>query len=484
MDVKVAEGRITVTARAGLHDLRRALIWLCLAVRKPKPGILISTGHSGPDGSNRFVLDNLTRFPSHEGGASCWHGLMDSAVVAVEPDNKLSDNPQLRVDFNVMIELSAVEYPVKVDSGLILLGYSTALVPIEVSGGEIIWHLEVCSHDSQFKIDEIEAIRLMWLKTMDFTFLRSRKARLGWRSAAAVLLGTERLPPTVGWSKAERKRTSWTWKGANLQAMANSAAPAQIGLQGGLTFERSTNVLRFDRSRNYLRLLNSSSREAIIIYDVESQRAWLVSLLSTIHHMAVRYCRDISKEDQVEKIPFAQPEADGGTASLTVLRKNGSIQLESGGEDALTLRDLIMGLSVNLSKMSSRKPRNHEVYGYEFMDIVRGAPEADLKRIRIEKQGRTWAPLLQGFSCLFCSGLGDAIVGSNTITGPSPCDTLIAGLDLMAASLYCIRNVSESQGGGATGSEYRLPGGTFGGQPPTFFRSVKRMPNPAGAGRR
>src|SRR5581483_2095118 len=114
-----------------------------------------------------------------------------------------------------------------------------------------------------------------------------------WRPEATVFLANRNMPLTVQWSKAEGKPTSWRWRGANLQIAASSASPLQLGLQGGATFERISNTMRFSLSNNYLRLLNGSSREVIVIYDVGTRRAWLVPLLSVMHHMVLTYCRDI-----------------------------------------------------------------------------------------------------------------------------------------------------------------------------------------------
>ncbi|KAK2753560.1 hypothetical protein FQN54_007337 [Arachnomyces sp. PD_36] len=460
MVVQVADDKITVTNLAQSPDLTPALTWLCLAVRKPEPETLtISTGYTNTDLKNNkaFTLQNLLPLRAD---TVCWHALMKSAVIAVEPCTRLLEHSWLQLDFNMMVQLSTVEHAVKVGSGLILMGYSTVLVPIKMFDEDtIVWHLEVCSHDSQFKIAEVEAIRSTWLKTLDFTLLKSKKAKLGWRPEAAVLLGTERLQPTVRWSKGKTKRITWTWKGVNIQAITSSAAPVQIGLQGGATFERTPNLLRFDLCSNYLRLLNSSSREVVVIYDLGTKRAWLVSLLSIFHHMAITYCQDIPSKCQIQKIPFAQPQADGGKGSLEALRASGGILIEREDEDSLSLRQLIMGLSVNFAKTSTHKPCNNEIYGYEFMDIVWNSPMADLKKIRIERQGLTWAPLLQHIPCLFCSNLGDAIVGSDDITNASLCNNLVPGRDLMAASLWCMHNISERQGGSAAESEYRFPGG-------------------------
>lgn len=89
----------------------------------------------------------------------CWTGLFGGAVVALEPDNpQKSPCRGLELAFNDMLLLAAVEYPVIFESGLILMGYSTALVPIqETEDNFILWHLEIADDHAQLKADRSNA---------------------------------------------------------------------------------------------------------------------------------------------------------------------------------------------------------------------------------------------------------------------------------------------------------------------------------------
>lgn len=141
------------------------------------------------------------------------------------------------------------------------------------------------------------------------------------------------------------------------------------------------------------------------------------------------------------------------------LRGSGDILIQQEGTDKLTLRDLVMGFSINFAKTSTQKPRYKEIYGYEFMEIVHNSPTADLKAATIERTGLPWTPLLQSIPCLFCSHLRDAIVGLKALTESGHCNKLVPGQDLMAASVHCINNISQRQGGSDTGPYRLLPGG-------------------------
>ena len=140
----------------------------------------------------------------------------------------------METNFRMLLQLAAVEYPVLVNGGLVLMSYSTALIPVKLVDTEtILWHLETASNASQLKTTELRGIKGNWLKTTDLEDLQKKKALLGWRPEAVTLLGTGLLN-TVQWSAAKAKHSTWTWKGANLQFLASSTAPLQLGAQLGL----------------------------------------------------------------------------------------------------------------------------------------------------------------------------------------------------------------------------------------------------------
>jgi hypothetical protein len=78
-------------------------------------------------------------------------------------------------------------------------------------------------------------------------------------------------------------------KGRIYKAFFNLAAPVQSSLQAGSSFERMSNRLRFDPSDLYLKCQRNSALEQVILYDISTRRAWLVSLLFVLHHMLLAY---------------------------------------------------------------------------------------------------------------------------------------------------------------------------------------------------
>ncbi|KAJ5175320.1 uncharacterized protein N7482_001197 [Penicillium canariense] len=442
------------------QELLNILKWICLTVRRPVSGaIYLSAADSNLE---RFGPPSLTLRPLqplHELDLpnGCWGELFDGAVVALAPgvQNKAPCRG-LELNCNAMIQLAAVEYPVLVEcgsdlpSGLVFLGYSTALIPIrETDDGMILWHLEVASQDRQIKASELQATRSDWLRTQDLSYLLSKKALLGWCSRAELRLGASTDDLNVTWSGAKVKPFSFELANINLQALAQSAAPAQLGMQVGASWQLVNNTVKFTPSGEYLKCLNRSRFDQIVLYDVSTMRAWLVPLIFVLHHMLLVYWKGIPEKFREADVPLAATASWHPYASYDALVDEGDvvIQRSEKSEDCLTVLKLLIGFSINLGRISRPKSKGKKIYGYEFMDIVHEPPTTTLKKTTLEKDSLAWSPLLNEINCLFCSDLGDAIVAQRTSELSSPCNTLPKGHDLMAALIRSIELLSETKGG-------------------------------------
>jgi hypothetical protein len=264
-------------------------------LRKQKPGVTnLSSADKETKGWKSFMsLRPLQPLPEIDLQSGCWSELFDRALVAPAPGVRHQAPCRgLELPWEKMIQLAAVEYPVLVESGptsrpgLVFLGYSTALIPIrETKDQMILWHLEVASHDRQIKISELQATRSRWLRTKDFDFLASKRALLGWCSQADLRLGASTDDLNVTWSSEKKKPFSWELTNINLQTRAQSASPAQFSIQAGASWKHVNNKVKFSPSRQYLKCLNRSMLEQIVLDDVATMRAWLVPLISVSSHV-------------------------------------------------------------------------------------------------------------------------------------------------------------------------------------------------------
>lgn len=452
-------------------ELPSMLEWLCCVIRQQVPGITYLPTADRKDVMDRQRILHLTLQPIQTSyvndlSNSCWTELFERVAIALGPGVQTPEPSRgLELDCKTMIQLAVVEYPVLIESaansssGLVFLGYSTALIPIrETEDNMILWHLEVAGNDRQIKASELQATQSEWLQTTDLSYLLSKRALLGWCSKAELRLGASTDDLNVTWSHANVKPFSFELSGINLQALAQSAAPAQFGIQAGASWKQVNNTVRFTQADEYLRCLNNSREQQIVLYDVSASRAWLVPLISVYHQMLLVYWKRIPENFREREIPVADPTSLNPSASYEALVNKAELVIQRSDqiEHSLTVRKLIIGFAINLGRISRQKPKGSRIYGYEFMDIACEKQTTTLRKTTLERDSLAWLPLLKEIDCLFCSDLGDAIVGQRTSKSPSPCNAVPKGYDLLATLIRSIEHLSELKGGCQDGHVRRL----------------------------
>lgn len=141
---------------------------------------MISTGSFIGD-----IFTIATEYPLKD--PACWIRLLNNALVVVKPSESFPEGGLLKLSFGALLQLAAVEYPISVDSGLVFMGFSTALVPIKIhNDGQILWHLEVSSDGEPLRISEIQSTKGSWLQRQTLEELQTPEALLGWPASATI----------------------------------------------------------------------------------------------------------------------------------------------------------------------------------------------------------------------------------------------------------------------------------------------------------
>jgi hypothetical protein len=234
------------------------------------------------------------------------------------------------------------------------------------------------------------------------------------------------------------------WNGISVGAQAASASPLQAGLIGQANFGFVYNRLNFAPSTVFSKLLRGTSRELATIIDCGERRSWLVPKLSLLLHMAHVYVQDgiyeDSESDGVDPIPYVKPHHDG-KAVEEELKQCGDIVVCGQGQDALTLRTLLLGLNINLLKSIQVNEENNgkSVFGFELMDVVTEPGKGGfMKKIPIKPEGRNWLGITNEVDAVVvCSGLGRVM----TPADGRKCDRCISlpkGSDYLAAPISCL----------------------------------------------
>lgn len=462
--------------------LLQALVWLCEAIRVPKGakpsnslGMSTSSCQVECSSSGSFTVHEKDQAESADACApssslklsfklqalsyqlslkeNCWLPLFESGVIAKQsrPERPKSEKEDcfhgLEVSFDLMVQLSGVEIPVMIDGGVILVGYQTALVPTRIAGSSIQWHLETAS-ESRLNPFKLQSTQSDWVKTTDWKSFKNLRCFIGWCRSAHINLGTSMLTNEVRWSSEKSQKKTLRWSGISVGAQAITASPLQIGPVAQMTFTFVHNKIMFSPSRIYAKMLKDTSKEVAIVVDCSDGRAWLVPKLSLLLHMSHVWVR--RHEICPNPIPYADAHHVGGSVEQT-LRDFGDTALLGQGEDCLRLRQLLLGLNINLieSRQHTEDATRKNLYGFEFMDIVCEPPHGGLMRKTVTKPGgKSWYGLSDlADAVVFCAGLGHAITAEKAQNGKSTkCTTLPANSYYLAAPLSCLNELITRQG--------------------------------------
>jgi hypothetical protein len=353
----------------------------------------------------------------------------------------------LEVSFELMVQFSAVELPVLVDDGIVLIGYHTALVPISSSENSIQWHLET-NERGRINPYELKSTENGWLKQQDWRNFKNMRCFLGWCSSAHINLGTSMLLDKVGWSDSKLQKKTLHWSGISFGCQAATPNPMQIGVTMQANFSFVPNKVNFTPSNSFAKLLRDTSKEVAAVIDCLDGRSWIVPKLSLMLHMA--HAWSARNGIDLDPIPYAKPCHDGSQAEA-VLRDSGNLVLLGQGQDMLTLRQLMLGLNINLlqSRHRTEDAAGGKVFRFEFMDIVCEPPMGgNMKRVSIKSPGKCWFSVVnKADAVVLCANLGQAItpVDENNQRNPN-CNILPPHLDYLAAPLSCLTELILRQG--------------------------------------
>ncbi|KAI9841392.1 MAG: hypothetical protein M1837_000725 [Sclerophora amabilis] len=393
-----------------------------------------------------FKLKPLQTFNTTYG--HCWTSLFDCGVVAKRNIDRDS-GPGLAVSFHLMVKLATLEIPVSVDDGTVLVGYRTAAIPIARKGNCVLWHLET-SKAGQIDPGRLASTQTSWHKVKDYKELADLQCILGWCQVAHVMLGTQDIHEEVRWSRARSQGRTLHWTGINFTGHLMSAAPLQIGAQFSVTYTFVMNRQTFPATTVYSQMLRDTSREVAVVIDSDAERAWLVPKLSLILHMSHMYIRH--RRIQVNPIPYAAPHPDGAEAAESALLHAGNtVILPSQGRDILRLRELLLGLNINLinSKPVLEESRERKVFGVELMDLITQPPSGGkMKRVEPNRSAGRWACIANGADAVvICAGIGEAIKPAAGNSGLNQrCVSLPIGYYYLAAPLRCLEIIVQRQG--------------------------------------
>jgi hypothetical protein len=440
---------------SAMAEIADALAWACTALRRGTKGVhsfseLVLHARSVWPTDNYLLLtlpalDNIS-FPKDKTESLCWTHLFDSMVITRCPI-KRAWGIGLGISFERMVHLAAVENYYRVDEGIVLLGFFTALIPISIdpSGNNMQWHLEYVENtDGKYlRPADLESTKGEWYKSTDTDIFQKSRCYLGWCNNANILLGTaklvtRRIRPSEG--NRERFRTLHRDGFQSGPQISTPILPAGGNLM--LTSRFYTNTEHFSGSENYVQALRLGSKNVSLLIDSASKQGWLVPQLSLILHLCHYYFEQNKIDgDGSDPIPFAEVEPDGSSAVIKAIQNEGSVKVFGANEDSETLRQLFLRINTALINSAStfEPATSTRIFARELVDIVCEPPQgAPLKELRVSGGARGWYKLSDKVaSVLVCSNIGDAIKPAHG-QDQCRCHTLPSDRYYLAAHMKCM----------------------------------------------
>ncbi|KAJ1323697.1 hypothetical protein MN608_10942 [Microdochium nivale] len=464
---------------SGASNLVKAITWVCSAIRLPPGSTLTSASASGVFKSTSYSLLEKTGKINHfvgqlkplevwdpaatAVGSTCWTKLFSSGVIAWKHLGR-DWGLGLELAFNMMVHLSATENFCQHDSGVVLLGYQSALVPVQVdeANGSIQWHYETCE-DGFISPDELCATKQDWVKFSDTSEIQKARCFVGWFEQAHIFLGThEMLEPNfaMAWSSTEECRQTLHSKGVEAGAqMAFSLGPINIAPQAIKTWGFVSNVQRYSPTQQYRQTLRQSRTRTALVIDSQTKQAWLVPMLSLLLHMCHIYHQRIMAHtaNTTNLIPYAAPASDGAQAVLDAIELAGDLVVlgQAGEPDTENLRQLFLRMHTSLVQAASlrEKPTIKHIFATELMATIdppffgSGLRKVDVNAINSSVE--SWKEFAHHVDVVgVCANLGQAI--RPVVTTPDlcvDCSTLPTERFYLAAHMQCLENLTMVAGG-------------------------------------
>ncbi|CAG9947713.1 unnamed protein product [Clonostachys rosea f. rosea IK726] len=345
------------------------------------------------------------------------------------------------MSFDMMIHLAAVENYFFLDDGIILLGYFTALVPIEQQHGGrgMQWHLEFADgSDDCLHVSNLTSIKGEWFKTGEKSLLQQFKCFLGWSELANIALERRQVARVEGFE-------------AGVQAGFTLGPILNLAPKATRSWVFHSTVQHFGAPSSYMQAINLSRGKVALVLDSKTKQAWLVPFLSLALHLCQRYWQEIG-DMKSSPIPFANLQSDGAEAAFSALHSNGDLIVSGIKEDGETLRSLFLRINSNLLQTQrTRAPsKQGRILASELLDIViepsRGSP---LKRVDVPERTRAWLPLVEKVDCVgVCADLGLAIQPVKPQGRNCGCFALPEDKFYLAAHMWCLDQLAQKSGSG------------------------------------
>ncbi|MCJ1333616.1 hypothetical protein MMC10_010316 [Thelotrema lepadinum] len=417
--------------------------------------------------SNLIAADNR-----RDSTKSCWESLVEGPCVSGFP---LTFRPKeyvgLEIDFDTLLKLACIQYPVHHRNTIAFRGWHTLLYPVSASSNFdcIQWHI-VCSDtpDDPRLTDELAKLGdINGWKSNDVNVIRNARSFLGYARRVDVGLGTQSYSLQDASEKSGAKVEEaggvfWQKKvtfslGPSFAGFGNAAIGGELGF-------RKPQVAKMAAFNNFKRVLQRSAQTPVLMYDVKRCTAWLVPELSVVLHMTRSWFTELGDpaDDDITKLPAAELKEDGGKAALRSIEKNEHLRLKqkhnSSSWDFMSIiKDSVNILhacrqtrdpaeSIYAQSWIGSKFHNPRLYGWDLADLLVAHASTLRKETTLDINPKDkWISHIANHPSmlvLFCKNIDQPI----TLANPSEIcrywDPIPPGRNYLIATARCLLDLS------------------------------------------
>lgn len=395
------------------------------------------------------------------GQETCWLPMLERVCIAHGfPIHERDSQRGIRMSIEMAATLIGATRLTVFDGGIVMLGYAGMLLPVKIVANTIQWHF-VPSDSLDKPMTYAQGIadgpdRLMLTDLADF----EQVCYIGWHPDA-----TSRVAQCFGGIEYSKIRKSGLGDPSSRIRLKNMA----IGFQQVATFEVGIDLVPYQsprfyqtKRRRYESILRQLDRSRVLMYDVNTDRAWLLSAADVaLHLIQYRLCHcPIPLEDR----DVTTLELMG--TSVGTLRQSAAIKLEEG----YSIQDMVLNTWESFEHLQSELrtqstgeimlslPGRNNLLGFEYTALAEERSNFELRDASFKglfMKGPTWIDLIHADKplVLFGNNFGE-LIALGEASQNNTCALwrrVPSGASLMTVTGEVLRQMYDEEPGGREG---------------------------------
>ena len=437
---------ITANSRTFASEIEAALSWMLSILQSPQhneEGLFTFTPRSLD-----FGLPEITRFRPIGHKSYCWTDLFSYACVAdlsswQSPPHSGTDG--IEIEFNLLLELAAVDREMLTGDGPVFLGFDTALIPLTPPESRR-WHFLVTDGRQITPARLTKAYRGVRFQGELEPEYCTGNVYVGWCASLVITIGTidsdivtiDDISMSSGVSRVKANEESVERSSAHDASFVprigflGSSVGGSWGGRRERKYRQTTVVSKRIQQSNFEGVLDSARAAPCILWDASVKKAWLIRAISALHFASLRYVKwknysfkSGHKNSQSESaiVHHAAESTDTEKEAGIALRKSQKLLADKANgvrvNDNILFEDIVRNLWIRMSEgedvcssdaTGKKYKSDKSILGYDLNEAI-CVQRIYLRSLQVENSMTTWLPLVheKDIQVIFCRNMGEIV---------------------------------------------------------------------------